>query len=409
MDPSGSPLVLEVTDVAGGGDGIAHVPDGRVAFVRGGVPGDRVAVTVTADKARLVKADVSEVVEPSPHRVSPPCPHVADGCGGCGWQHIDLDSQRALKFRIVEEAARRIGHLEVEVGLAPALPTEGFRTTVRGLVVDGRFAFRAARSHDPVPVASCLVAHPALDELISASADAASGVTFGSPPRRDDAEVTLRVGAATGQRLARFSGELPAGVRLPDDVTVVDDDHPDGCIHDEVAGRRFRISADAFFQSRTDGAAALVDAVRAAGGDAWGSGRLADLYGGVGLFAGCLGAGMAITSVEASAPSSADARANLADLDATVVEAPVERWAPTPADLVVADPPRAGLGREAVSVIAGTGAARVVLVSCDAASFARDAALLGEAGYRWSATQLVDLFPHTPHVELVSRFERSAR
>lgn len=225
-------------------------------------------------------------------------------------------------------------------------------------------------------------------------------------------EVTLRTGAATGDRLARFDPSVPAGVALPDDVLVVGSDQMKkgkrAWFTEEVDGQSFRVSADSFFQTRTDGAEALVAAVRDAGGDRWGSGRLTDLYGGVGLFSKCLGGGMSITSVESSTSSSADARHNLADLDARVLRLPIARWSPSPADLVVADPPRAGLGADAVGRIADTRAERLVLVSCDAGSFGRDAGLLRDAGYELVSTVLVDLFPHTPHVELVSRFDRTS-
>ena len=134
---------------------------------------------------------------------------------------------------------------------------------------------------------------------------------------------------------------------------------------------------------------------------------MVDLYGGVGLFAACLGAGMHVSLVESSRSSVADARHNLSDLDAKVIRVPAGRWRPDPADIVVADPPRAGLGADVVRRIAATNAARVVLVGCDAAGFGRDAGLLRDAGYELRSTTLVDLFPHTPHVELVGRFDRN--
>jgi len=391
-------LELHVDDVAAGGDGIAHAHDGRVVFVHRGVPGDDVTALVTKEERRLLRAEVVAGRNPSHDRSEPPCPYVAAGCGGCGWQHLDLDAQRRWKQRMVEESLRRIGHLEGTVSRGAELPSVGFRTNVRCLVTPAGPAFRSERSHDPVAIGTCLVAHPGLDELIRTG-------RFGSAD-----EVTLRIGGATGERLAIVSPSVPADLDLPPDVLVVGDDELDAgrraWFHDEVARRRFRISARSFFQTRTDGAEALVSAVRDAGGDGWGEGRLADLYGGVGLFAATLGDGMAVEVVESGRSSIADARHNLADRDATVVRSSVDRWRPSPADLVVADPPRAGLGRAAVDRIAATGARRLVLVSCDAASFGRDAGLLAGVGYGRRSTVLVDLFPHTPRVELVSRFDR---
>ena len=391
-------LELDVEDVAAGGDGIGHAPDGRVVFVRGAMPGDRVVVDLLEDRPRMLRGTAASVVEPSADRVVEACPHVAEGCGGCGWQHISVDGQRRLKARIAEEALRRIGGIAGRVQLGPTLATSGFRTTVRGLVADGRLALRAERSHVGVPIASCLVAHPRLDELIRDG-------RFG-----DADEVTLRVSATSGERAVVFDPTVPAGVVLPDDAQVVGvDELRSGrrlCLTETVRDRRFRVSVDAFFQTRTDGAEALVDTVGRAAGDRLGQGRMVDLYGGVGLFAGCLGDGMDVTVVEASRAAVADARHNVADRHARVIRSDVARWRPSPADLVVADPPRTGLGAAAVDRIAATGAGRVVVVSCDAASFGRDAGLLSAAGYQLRGTTLVDLFPHTSHVELVSRFDR---
>ena len=393
---------VSITDVAAGGDGLGQAPDGRMAFVRGGVPGDEVTVEITEDRERMVRGVVATVLEASPDRIAPPCPHVAAGCGGCGWQHISPDAQRALKVRIAEESLRRIGKFddaEGSIGIGPELPTEGFRTTVRCLVENGRAAFRTPGGHDAVPVDSCMVAHPGLEELI-AEAD------FG-----DAAEVTLRIGAATGERLVRFEPRVPSGVRLPDDVRVVGADQlrkgRRAWFTDVVQGQTFRISADSFFQTRTDGAAALVDAVRAAGDGRWGSGTLVDLYGGVGLFSSCLGNGMTVMDVESNHAAAADARHNLTHLDAQIVRVAAQKWNPSAADLIVADPPRAGLGADVVRSIVATEADRVVLVNCDPASFGRDTRLLTDAGYERTATTAIDLFPQTPHVELVSRFERS--
>lgn len=391
-------LELRVDDVAVGGDGIARADDGRVVFVRGGIPGDVVDAAITADKPRMLKADAVAVRTPSADRTVPPCPHAREGCGGCGWQHLVVPAQRRWKRRMVEESLRRLGHLDGEVEDGPDLPTTRFRTSLRCLVTAGGLAFRSARSHDAVAISTCLIAHPGLEDLVRHG-------RFGTA-----SEAVLRIGAATGERLVVLDPVVADDVDLPDDVEVVGTDqlvagHP-AHHHDEVAGRRFRISARSFFQTRTDGADALVAEVRDAGGDAWGSGQLADLYGGVGLFASTLGEGMRTTLVESNRSSTADAEVNLADRDATVVRCSVERWRPTPADVVVADPPRAGLGKGGVDVVSATGAGRLVLVSCDAAAFGRDAGLLHQAGWQRRRTTLIDLFPHTPRVELVSRFDR---
>lgn len=389
-------VTLEVTQVVAGGDGLARDGNGRVTFVSGAVPGERVRAEVHEERRDFARATTLEVLTASPHRVAAPCPFVAAGCGGCDWQHIAPGEQHRLKAEMVRDALRRQAGVDIEVDLAPALPAVGYRTTTRGVALDGRFGFRHRGSHEVVQVSPCLVAHPLLDELI----------VDGTFP---DGEVILRVGARTGERLAVV--ESHDGVRLPGDVRVVSSAElragTRAWYHEEVAGRRWRVSARSFFQARPDGAEVLIEAVRAAlDGALPADGHLVDLYGGVGLFAGSVGPVGRVTLVESGASSVADARINLGDLQARIVKGDVGRWRPAAADAVVADPPRTGLAATGVAAVVATRATRLSLVSCDAAALGRDAKLLAAAGYRLASVTCVDLFPHTSHVEVVSRFER---
>jgi 23S rRNA (uracil1939-C5)-methyltransferase len=240
-----------------------------------------------------------------------------------------------------------------------------------------------------VPVDECLVTHPLLAELLAAA----------PVPGAD--EVILRCGANTGERLALIDPlRIAAPVGWPPDVRVGVGAH----IHEVVAGRRFRISARSFFQTRVDGAEALVTEVHAAIGAEASGARVVDAYAGVGLFSATLEGASSIVAVERSPSAVRDARHNLPG--ARVLEANVARWKPTRADVVIADPSRDGLGRAAAQVLAACRARRFVLVSCDPVSLARDGKLLGELGYSHVHSVLVDLFPHTPHIETVSRFDR---
>jgi 23S rRNA (uracil1939-C5)-methyltransferase len=377
-----APVDLRTTGVAAGGDAVARDDDGRVVFVQGALPGERVAVEITTTKKRFARGHVVDVLDPSPDRVAPPCPHVARGCGGCAWQHVDPGAQRRLKVDIVADALRRIGGVDdPHVHEGRALPSEAFRTTVRLAVHDGATGFRRARSHDVVDVDSCAVAHPLLVDLLRTG------------DFRGATEVTLRCGARTGERLVRADAE----VVVPPDVRT---DH----FHEEVAGARFRISAPSFFQTRADGADALVHEVTAALEGAP-DGPAVDAYGGVGLFAATALAGRRTTLVEWSRSSVDDARVNAPDAD--VLRLDVARWRPSPAAVVVADPARTGLEGGAARRLAGTDAEVFVLVSCDPAALGRDAGLLRDEGYEHDRTTLVDLFPHTPHVECVTRFIRT--
>lgn len=389
---------LRTTSMAVGGEAVAREGSGRVVFVAGALPDEDVVVEIADEKASFARGAVVEVLAPSPDRVAPPCPNVELGCGGCDWQHIGADAQHRLRLGIVADVLVRSGKVaDPHVRAAAELPAERLRTTVRGIAdADGRFAFRRRRSHDLIAVDSCLVAHPAVDEIIAAS-------TFAP-----GSEVVIRVGARTGERMVVVAPNRK-GARVPEGVTVVGDDELGkghrAWIHEEVAGRTWRISAKAFFQASPEGAEALVAAVQELVDEhAPGAGRLVDLCCGVGLFAGTVGQGTSVVGVERSAASVADARQNLADLDARVVKVAMARWRPSPADVVVADPARSGLGKEGVAAVVGTGAALCVLVSCDPGALGRDAALLHAAGYQHVGSLVVDLFGHTSHIEVVSGF-----
>lgn len=390
-----------------GGAALSRRDDGRIVLVDDALPGELVEVTLTVRQG-ADRGTVVQIIEPSADRIAPACPHVADGCGGCDLAALGHDAQVRAKVEIVSDALRRLGRWrEPVVRVGPSLDPWGFRTTLRLAVTRGRAGLHRASSDDIVELDHCAVAHPLLDDLIVEG-------TFGAA-----IEVTLRVGAETGERLALVAPSAD-GVRLPDDVRVVGVDAlaagKRAWFHDVVAGRPWRISAESFFQTRPDGAAVLVDVVRELSSDVLdaapiGRGEpytLLDAYSGVGLFAGALLAGRPgwrVVTAESNPASLADARVNLRDLDARMVATPVERWRAPRAELVVADPSRAGLGRAGAEVLAASGAPRIVLVSCDPAAAGRDISLLIGHGYQPTDAVLVDLFPHTHHTEVVTRFD----
>lgn len=388
---------LTTTAMASDGRGVARRQSGQVVFVEGGLPGETLDVEVVSDGGRFASGRVAAVVAASPFRVAPPCPHRLEGCGGCQWQHVSQDGQLSLKVGMIREALLRIGRLDevsVESTFEPTLELAPWhwRTTITAGVSDGWAALRRSSSHDLVPIDGCLIAHPLLAPLLA--------------ERRYEgvSQVVLRCGACTGERLV---GTDPRAARLdlPPDVLR-------RFFHEEAGGRRWRISTDSFFQGRADGADALVRLVleAAATVDAARTTRSAvDLYSGVGLFAGVLAeAGWTVTAVEGSRAAVADARANLSALPVEVVKSDVTRWAPRAADLVVADPSRAGLGAAGAAVVGATGASSVILISCDVASLGRDAGLLHRSGYRLRAVTPVDMFPSTWRLEVVSVFDRQS-
>lgn len=393
---------LRIEQVVAGGDGLAREASGRVVFVPGVLPGEEVAVRLVTAKRDFARGEVVEVLAPAAGRVPPPCDAHRRGCGGCDWQHADPAQQSTLKLEVVREALRRTARMpDVDVELGGSVPSWAYRTSMR-VAVDrsGRVSLRRPRTNEPVALDHCLVAHPLLDELVH-------GARFAGAD-----EVSLRVSEATGERSVWWTTARPADRVVPEglgpDVAV----GADAVVHDDVAGRRYRVSGESFFQSGPAAAELLVRAVAEVAGDTLAGARsVVDAYGGIGLFAGSLSSAApaaSFTVVEGSEAACADAVVNLRDLDATVVCSPVEAWTPAPADVVIADPSRHGLGREAAGVLAATGAPLLVLVGCDPVAFARDAALLAADGYSLTSATVLDLFPQTHHVEVVGRFDRTA-
>ncbi len=385
--------VVHVEKMAAGGDAIAHLADGRVVFVDGALPDEWVRVAIRTDKRDFAKGLVVEVVQPSPLRVDPPCPELARGCGGCGWQHAAPDAQLQWKADVVADALRRTAKLlDADIRIGGRVSQWGYRTSMRlAVTADGRVGLRASSSHRVVALDTCMVAHPTLASLLPAVRIAGGE------------ELSIRVSVATGDATAWSSS---GGVRfdgLAPHVAI----GPESVLFEDVAGVRLRVTAASFFQSGPSAAELLVATVKDVCGNSLRNlrGPLLDAYGGIGLFAATLAVEEAIV-VESSPSSCADAVVNLG-AGAVVHQTPFEEWMPQPVELAVVDPARAGLGRAATDVLAATNAPVVVLVSCDPVSLARDTTLLAARGYRHAGSTVLDLFPHTPHVEVVTRFERT--
>ena len=386
-----------------GGDALGHLADGRVVFVPGALPGELVDVQITQAKKDFARGTVASIIEPSTHRVAPPCEHVARGCGGCSWQHLDVAQHMEAKVAIVHEALRRNGKIEtLEVVAGGFVPPTASRTTLRMAVTpDGRLGFRRGGSHDVIDTPTCLVAHPLLNEFI------------GDVRVNGATEATLRCGVTTGEVgiwLHDEDGEDVPGATvtgLPSHVVV----GRKAMLHEVVQGVSLQVSMASFFQASQVAAELLVSAVNDAAGDAALSGEygpIIDAYGGVGLFTATLvDTDIPVVLVESNPSACSDARSNLHDHDVSIEQIAVEQWRVQDAGLVIADPARNGLGAMGVNAIVATEAKRIVLVSCDAVAGARDIRLLLDAGYACEGVTVLDLFPNTPHVEVVSAFTRN--
>ena len=380
---------VRIEKLVAGGDGLARMDDGRVVFVPGVVEGELVEIDLSEKKNDFGRGQLLSITEPSKNRRVPPCEHVAQGCGGCDWQHIERRIQGQAKLAIVAEAYARTARLEVDPQLR-RLTEDARRTTVR-MVSDssGNLGFRAHESHDIVPVSSCMVAHPLLNDFIS------------RPVLEGAGEVTIRVGARTGDigvwaHEGKLANGLPAGLKTGERATITE----------QVGDHLFKVSMGSFFQSSPEAAELIVDSVsRRLDNLGIEGGMLLDAYGGVGLFSLAFSHRFdELLLVESSESACRDAVRNLAECAAVIEQANVDTWEAAEVDVVIADPSRHGLGKHGSQAIIETGAQTIILVSCDPVAGARDAKLLTDAGYTIGEVEVLDIFPETHHVEVVAAF-----
>ncbi|MBB3726727.1 tRNA/tmRNA/rRNA uracil-C5-methylase (TrmA/RlmC/RlmD family) [Nonomuraea dietziae] len=338
-------------------------------------------------------------------------------CGGCDWQHATLEAQRALKASVVAEQLSRLAGITRDV-LVEEVPGAkdglGWRTRVQFAATrEGVLGFRKHRSHDIQPVEACLIAHPSVEEVgvethtwrnsmgveVIASSGGEHAVVIAPKPRSSVAVPPL---------------EAPASILVNQGKGRSEPRHGSGMLHEQVGDRVFQVTGSGFWQVHPGAAETLLDAVLSYAAPEPGEWAL-DLYCGVGLFAAGLaeavGPSGAVFGVENEAAAVRDARANLRDLpwaqvERGRVEDALDRFEIERADLVVVDPPRSGLGREVVTRIASLEASRLVYVSCDPATLARDLAWFAELGYGLADLRAFDAFPMTHHVECVALLVR---
>ena len=411
--------------VAGGRMLARH--DGKVVFVAGAIPGERVRVRIERVQRQASWATAVEILDPSPDRREVPFDPV---CGGLSYAHIRYERQQQLKSEIVADAFRRLGKLTLDEPphVAPS-PETGYRLRAR-LHIRGRRAglFREG-THDLCDAAPArqLLAETtsAVDRMLGpldsrlAECDA---VVIGENVRA--AERVLHLEPRDGARLDDLAGRVPLvdgvtgltttfggrHVTLAGSPTVTDTAadlfHGDAPISDQTAWTR---RASSFFQGNRHLTGALVRCVL----DVTPGERIVDLYAGVGLFSVALAArGSEVAAVEGDRSAGADLAVNAGPWRDRlhVMHAPVERAVhqrpdPVP-DAVILDPPRTGVSADAVHGLIRWNAARLVYVSCDPPTLARDAARFTAAGYQLISVDAFDLFPNTPHVETVAVFEK---
>ncbi len=441
-------VVLRVDRLSYGGRGVARL-DGLVVFVDGAAPGEMVRARLLRVRRTYAEAATVAVESPSPVRVQPRCPHFGE-CGGCLWQHVDYPAQLAAKQAIVVESLQHLGGL-VDLPVRPILPTEPpwhYRNKMEfALAPPGRVGLhRRQRWDEVVDLEVCYLPSPRAVAVLRAVREFLR--TWGIPcydTRTHQGfarHLVVREGHHTGEMLVALvtapgafarAREFIEAVRgaVPEVTGVVRVLNPSRSdavevagvevlagrpyIHERLRGLTFRLDVQTFFQTNTAAAERMLDVVGEFAA-LTGRERVVDLYCGVGTFALALAARAAeVVGVEAL-PASVDAARQNAVLngiantrfvcaDAARVS---EALSGAAADVVVLDPPRAGAGARVMRQIARLRPQRVVYVSCNPTTLAPDLKVLVAAGYRVSAVQPLDLFPHTYHVECVVRLDRSS-
>jgi tRNA/tmRNA/rRNA uracil-C5-methylase (TrmA/RlmC/RlmD family) len=415
MTTSGSDdlLELEVGALAGGGGCVARAPDGKVVFVRHSLPGERVQARITAATSSYLRADAVQILSPSPDRVDPPCPHAGPGrCGGCDFQHVEIGAQRRLKAERVQELLRSIARVEREIEVEVVMGAEGgrdglgWRTRVRLAVDrDGAAGFRRHRSHKVERVDECPVAIAAVGAtgVLAAKWPGATEIEVITGATPNEAVISVTPGRHGAPRLPPVHGGLVVRGKVRRDP---------GAVHRVVGGRTYRVSSGVFWQAHVGGANALLAAVLDAIGQCEGAAAV-DLYAGAGLFtvalAHAVGPDGSVVGVERDRRACADARHNAGGLG----HLRVEETEVTPAlvatglgrpSVVVLDPAREGAGIDVMHALTTHASTlrRLVYVSCDAATFARDVRVLLDEDWRLTSLRAFDIFPMTEHVELVA-------
>jgi 23S rRNA (uracil1939-C5)-methyltransferase len=392
-DASEELVELVLGPIAPSGDTTADFEDGTIE-VFGGIPGERALVRIhryRKRKRQMVAAMVKDLLDASPHRVTPPCPFYGP-CSGCQWQHISYEHQLTLKREAVERAVS--GHPVLEgVKVEDTLPSPdqlGYRNHARFTVrSEGRMGFVNRITHRFVEVEQCLLMSKGVNDILAKLQRKVAETT----------QLSVRYGINTNEWLIQPSMKNP---EIP---------MPTGQTHyrERLSGRAFRIASPSFFQVNTAQAEVLGEQVQKRL-DLSGTETVVDAYAGVGTFAALLApSARRVIAIEESSAAVRDASINIGDLEnIEFVEAKTEEalfGLEYPPDVLVLDPPRAGCHPDAVKAAIDTGAKRLVYVSCDPVTLSRDLALLVAGGYRVEQIEPLDMFPQTHHVECVATLE----
>jgi 23S rRNA (uracil1939-C5)-methyltransferase len=397
-------VVVEIHGLAAGGDGVGKDPSGRTTFVAVTAPGDRVSARVLESHPRWARAEVDVIDVRSAGRVEPRCALFAERrCGGCDWAHLDDDTQRAGKHAILAGALRRL--TTAGVAVAPLATPESswhWRRRARFTIAGGRLGFFAPKSHDVTDVETCPQLTSELAAAYAAIRAVRSTLTIG------DGEIHIAAGAGGAHVVITARCRAAVATALVGQGGIVGVVWPSGSAGAATVEIEpgLWLRGDEFAQAGAAGNTALRAAVIRAAAVTPGD-RVLELYAGNGNFTrDLIAAGAVVLATDLVAPhtSAAPTAQFRPGPAATVLATLVAKRQPW--NTIVLDPPRAG-AKDIVDQLPATGATRIVYISCDPATFARDSDRLVAAGFAVEHLAGFDLMPQTAHVELVATFTRA--
>jgi 23S rRNA (uracil1939-C5)-methyltransferase len=400
-------MEITIEKIVHGGDAMGRAPDGRPVFIPFAAPGERIRVEMRESRKGFFRARLLEVLEPAPDRIAPRCRHFGE-CGGCQFQHLAYPSQVRAKESILREQLLRLGGI-LEAPIRPTIVSPNawnYRNRVQGTPAGKRLGFFRAGSQEVLPIDECHLPEPRLWELWNKlDWEPGPGLRQIGFRAGDDDEMIVFEGEA---------GQIPEVVVESDVSAAWLDSQGEafylagGPLRYEILGRAFTVSAGSFFQVNTAQIPAMVKTVMGMAEPA-GNETALDIYCGTGLFSAFLAERAArVIGIEESASAAADFEINLdtydtVELYAASAEAALEAITAR-VDVAVVDPPRSGLSAPAMRALLRAAPGRVVMVSCEMSTLARDARILTRAGYRLTDLAPIDMFPQTSHLETVSRW-----
>ncbi len=383
-----SEIKVTLTGIAHLGEAIGKI-NGKVVFIPYGIPGETVKAKITKDERDYCKAEIIEVIEPSFFRENPPC-RVFGICGGCSFQHIAYSYQIKLKEMVVMEQLKRIGGFEnpedfLKLTIKAESPYNYRNRADFSINKQNLLGFKMRGTHKFIHVEYCHIMHKEINKMLL--------MLQGKSPGRKTHNVTIRYGVNTGQMLIQpeiDTREIETGQRF---------------YTEKLFGKEFIISASSFFQVNTFQAEKLIQAVLNYINED--DTTIIDAYAGVGTFTVFLAErAKKVVAIEEARTACRDARMNLNNFDNVTYYCKkteeVLLMNDIIGDVIVLDPPRTGCMKEVLDAIAKKNIKKVIYVSCEPSTLARDLKYLKEKGYKLIEIQPVDMFPQTYHIENVA-------